>query len=573
MANKTLEVTLPQMGESVTEGVVGSWHKRVGDQVEAGETLVEIQTDKVDAEVPSPDSGRLAKILAQEGETVAVGASLAEIEVLPSGNGQGPQGDGQVAPAPAASTETPASPGPIAAAVAPAREDAAAPPTVQEPVAVPLPQMGESVSEGVVGSWHKRVGDQVEAGETLVEIQTDKVDAEVPSPVAGKVLEILVQEGETVSAGTILARIEPGSLTAATAPAAEGASSASSSMPVAPQVTPAGSGGQVADATPLARRRAERQGIPLVGLQGSGPDGLVRGRDVDSGSAAVQAGSGQRREEPIKGSRLALVQAMEESLKIPTATSVRTFEVGILEARRRQLNQALHRRPQPLKVSYTHLIAFALVRAAREQPVFSTSFRRTKDAPQKVTVDGVNLGLAVDQEKADGSHFLLVPVIRGAEALDFTAFHKRYEEMVAKVRQGGLQVDELEGATLTLTNPGGVGTVASVPRLMPGQATIVAVGAIGLPPGFRHLDRSQAEGLGLEPVITMTSTYDHRLVQGVESGLLLARLEQLLGGADGFYEAVAQSLRVELGQLPPRPAPGPAPGSSPAPNQDLMYAV
>jgi len=192
---KTLAVTLPQMGESVTEGVVGSWRKQVGDQVAAGETLVEIQTDKIDAEVPAPESGQLVRILAAEGDVVAVGGPLAEIEVGAGVNGSAPAPAREVAAPPA----DPASP-------------------AAEPVPVPLPALGESVTEGVVGTWRKQVGDQVSAGETLVEIQTDKVDAEVPSPVDGRVLEVMVPEGETVAVGTVLARIEPGATVTAPVP-------------------------------------------------------------------------------------------------------------------------------------------------------------------------------------------------------------------------------------------------------------------------------------------------------------------------------------------------------------------
>ncbi|MGC2190863.1 MAG: multifunctional oxoglutarate decarboxylase/oxoglutarate dehydrogenase thiamine pyrophosphate-binding subunit/dihydrolipoyllysine-residue succinyltransferase subunit [Candidatus Dormiibacterota bacterium] len=685
MPKRTLEVTLPQMGESVTEGVVGSWRKHVGDQVAAGETLVEIQTDKIDAEVPAPESGRISRILAEEGQTVAVGASLAEIELGNPSNGQAVPSAG-----PASTEQTPPE------AVAPT-----APPD-QQVIDVPLPALGESVTEGVVGSWLKRVGEQINLGETLVEIQTDKVDAEIPSPATGMVTEILVPAGETVAAGTILARI---------AGSVGTKESASEAGPPAPAPAPAGAD---FDATPLARRRAALDGVDLAAVRGSGPGGLVRGSDLVAG-AKQPATAGETRIEPIKGPRLALVKTMEESLGIPTATSFRTIEVAVMEVRRRQLNEGLASRQPQLKLSYTHLIAFALTWAAREMPVFSTSFSRAANpmealdlpyqqqvellrqvkrevaelltaekrltmrseelrqsrarrtgvpdpdgapstgetaegtptetqqvdtqlqsldeqiqklrdqrkelestahllrseaeeastqrdissaqhsiglataraegavpgspmapgAPQKVVRPGVNLGLAVDVEKKDGSRFLMVPVIKEAERLDFAAFRDRYEEMVGKTRTGALQVDDLAGATITLTNPGGVGTMASVPRLMAGQSAIIAVGAIGRPPGFTQLDEGSARELGVSPVMTLTSTYDHRLVQGVESGLLLRRLEQLLSGADQFYELVAKSLGMELPGLPePAQRVGSAPASPNLPaNQELMYAV
>jgi len=542
------------MGESVTEGVVGSWRKRVGEQVSAGEVLVEVQTDKIDAEVPAPESGTLSRILAEEGQTVAVGAGLAEIELGQSGNGQSPAPSvpDQAAPAPA--PEVPAEAGPESAA---------------EVIEVSLPQMGESVTEGVVGSWLKRVGDKVSAGETLVEIQTDKIDAEVPSPATGVVTEILVPEGETAAVGTVLARVT-GSADGSTPSAAAAPAPAAETRAPAPPVSQT-----KVEATPLARRRAALDGVDLGGVRGSGPNGLVRGADVSSAAQALPAPAGAEIK-PIKGTRLALVKAMEESLAIPTGTSFRTFEVGTMEARRTQLNQALVARQPEIKLSYTHLIAFALTWAAREMPVFSTSFARDQGTPQRVARSEVNLGLAVDVERGEGGRFLLVPVIKEAHRLDFAAFRARYEEIVTKTRTGTLQVDDLEGATITLTNPGGVGTVASVPRLMAGQSAIIAVGAIGRPPGLTGIDESAARELGVSPVMTLSSTYDHRLIQGVESGALLRRVEQLLAGGDRFYEVVAETLAVELTPLP-QPAvrsgaPAP-PSSNLGASQDLMYAV
>ena len=558
MPKRTLEVTLPSMGESVTEGVVGSWRKRVGDPVAAGETLVEVQTDKIDAEVPAPESGTLSRILAGEGETVLVGAGLAEIELGTTGNGQQPPA--QVPP------ESLSEPNRGAAT---AESPPESPPTdspAPEVVPVPLPSLGESVTEGVVGSWLKEVGDQIVAGETLVEIQTDKVDAEVPSPATGVVTEIRVPEGETVAAGTILATITR---------SAEGAESRR--RPASPKslaVTPSTSRPAASvDATPLARRRAVVEGVDLQAVPGSGPDGLVRGADILK--AAVGPDQREQTVEPIKGTRRALVEAMDESLGIPTATSFRTVDVSVLEMRRRQLNEALAARQPRLKLSYTHLIAFALTWAAREMPVFSTSFARIEGVPQRLVRPGVNLGLAVDVEKKDGSRFLMVPVIRGAHQLDFPTFHERYEETVRKTRSGTLQVDDLQGATITLTNPGGVGTQASVPRLMAGQSAIIAVGAITLPAGLTRLDERSARQLGVGPVMTLTSTYDHRLVQGVQSGLLLGRVEQLLAGSDDFYQIIAGSLGAELPPLPARAervGAAPADPGQPA-NQELMYAV
>ncbi len=233
---------------------------------------------------------------------------------------------------------------------------------------------------------------------------------------------------------------------------------------------------------------------------------------------------------PLRGPAARLAANMTASLAVPTATSFRDVPVGVLEIRRRQLNEAI----APRKVSFTHLVGFALARAAAEQPGMTRAFADVGGTAHVIEPGAVNLGLAVDVERPDGSRFLVVPVIRGAQGLDFAAFHARYEELVAGARDGSLGPDDYAGATMTLTNPGTLGTTASVPRLMPGQGCIVATGAI--------------RDVGDARVMTLTSTYDHRVIQGAESGAFLRRVAALLDGADGFYDAVAASL--DAGPLP-----------------------
>ncbi len=270
--------------------------------------------------------------------------------------------------------------------------------------------------------------------------------------------------------------------------------------------------------------------------------------------------------EPIKGPAARLAANMNESLGIPTATTFRRLPVAVLERRRRELNDALRAAGRPEKISFTHLIGFALVQAGRRHPVMGTSFRDIDGAPHRMVPDGVHLGLAVDVERKDGSRGLVVPVIRDAGNLDFAAFHAAYESLVEKARNNRLMPDAFVGANITLTNPGGLGTVASVPRLMPGQGTIVAVGSIAWPPEFADTPPETRRQLGLAKVMTMTSTYDHRVIQGAESGEFLRTLDGLLQGGEGFYEEIFESLGL--------PAPGPqirtsyveqpAPGTAPA---------
>jgi 2-oxoglutarate decarboxylase len=249
--------------------------------------------------------------------------------------------------------------------------------------------------------------------------------------------------------------------------------------------------------------------------------------------------------EPLRGAAARIVENMEASLGVPTATSFRDVPAKLLEINRRVVNGYLGRTLGG-KVSFTHIIGFAVVRAISETvPRMSATFATGEDGkPRVVRHDHVGMGLAVDVEKADGSRSLLVPVIRDADTLDFRTFWARYEELIRKVRANKLSVDDFAGATMTLTNPGTIGTVQSVPRLMPGQGVIVGVGAIDFPAEWRGADPEVLADLGASKTITLTSTYDHRVIQGAESGLFLRRVEDLLLGADGFYDGIFASLGV-----------------------------
>jgi multifunctional 2-oxoglutarate metabolism enzyme len=509
----TVEVVMPAMGDSVSEGTVLEWHKAEGDSVSADETLVEISTDKVDAEVPAPIDGTVAKVHAAEGDTIHVGAVLAEI--VPSNGG-----------APAAAPEA-------------APEEAPG-----ETVEIVMPAMGESVSEGVVLEWAKQVGDSVDADETIVEISTDKVDAEVPAPASGTVTEILVEPGETVTVGQVIARMTAGAVAGAekpTAPEPTGAPRPSGDVAVE---APEGS-----KITPVAKRVAAAHGIDLSDVHGSGPAGRIGKEDVlaaANGGATVTRPSGATQ---IKGASAMLVRYMDESRQVPTATSFRTLTVTTLDARRKQLKDAGQR------VSFTHLIAYAIARAATEQmPVMAHHFEEIDGKPHVIDDGACNLGIAVDVERKDGGRTLMVPVIRDAGRLSFREFLDAFGDLIAKARENKLGADDLQGANLSLTNPGGIGTIASVPRLMKGQGTLVATGSIGYPPGLAAVGAM----IGAEKVMTMTSTYDHRIIQGAESGQFLQAVEAYLQGEHDFYEQVFADLGATLGGVPQPPAPAAA---------------
>ena len=255
--------------------------------------------------------------------------------------------------------------------------------------------------------------------------------------------------------------------------------------------------------------------------------------------------------EPLRGAPARVVANMEASLEVPTATSFRVVPARVLDVNRRILSAELARAGTAGKVSFTHLIAFAVVEALGDVPALNASFAAAaagdpRATPRVVRHEHVGLGLAVDVEKPDGSRTLFVPVIRDADTLDFRGFWRAYEELIRKVRTNKLSADDFAGATVTVTNPGTIGTVQSVPRLMPGQGAIVGVGAIGYPAEWQAADQRVLAELGVSQVVTVTSTYDHRIIQGAESGLFLQRVHQLLTGEDGFYDRVFRALGLPV---------------------------
>jgi 2-oxoglutarate dehydrogenase E1 component len=277
---------------------------------------------------------------------------------------------------------------------------------------------------------------------------------------------------------------------------------------------------------------------------------------------------------PIKGPAAKLVANMNESLTVPTATTFRQLSVAVLEQRRRQLNAALQAAARPEKVSFTHLIAYAVVQATKQQPVMSHTLAMVDGVPHRVEPEGIGLGLAVDVQRKDGSRGLVVPVLQRAEKMDFAAFHRAYEGVVEKARSNKLMPDDFAGATMSLTNPGGLGTVASVPRLMAGQGSIIAVGAIGYPAEFSGIPDERAAELGVSKVMTITSTYDHRIIQGAESGVFLGIVDRLLQGEEGFYDLIAESLELSpVSYQLARAAPGPKAPQEPVPPEMLSHVA
>jgi 2-oxoglutarate decarboxylase len=471
-------------------------------------------------------------------------------------------------------------------------------------VQIPMPEMGESVTEGIVLEWHVAEGDAVKEGDTIVEVSTDKVDAEVPAPMDGVITKIVAQVDDEVPVGAPLAEMQPGDgegqgaggagpVSDTTPPPTGGGPASSPPTPDASTTSGSNGGGGngAADvrATPLARRVADANGVDLAAVSGSGPGSKVTKEDVlahgNGGGNGAVAAPAQGEAKQLRGAAAMLANAMDESRAVPTATSFRTIAVDTLDAKRKAINSVLKERG--LKVSFTHLVAWAIVEAAKDFPVMTRVFAAQDGKPFAIEGSPVNLGIAVDVEKKDGSHSLMVPAIKGADGLDFAGFHTRYEELIVKTRENKLSADDFQGTNISLTNPGGIGTMASVPRLLSGQSAIIATGSIAYPPEWLHASPDRIRQLGVSKVMTLTSTYDHRVIQGAESGAFLRRIEQLLQGEDEFYECVARDLGFEdpsaitkahpaSASAPPLSAAAPSAEPTTAPGQideELLQAV
>src|SRR6201996_4147775 len=457
-------------------------------------------------------------------------------------------------------------------------------------VQITMPEMGESVTEGIVLEWHVSVGDFVNEGDTVVEVSTDKVDAEVPAPMSGTITALLAEVDDEVPVGQGLAEIAPGDGDGA-APAASDATA-----PAEPAPAPAdgngaainGGSGNGADvkATPIARRVAAAEGVDLHGVTPTGFGGKVTKEDVlggGNGNGAVAAPSAGT-EKALRGPAAMLAKAMDESRAVPTATSFRTIAVDTLDAKRKAINAQLKERG--LKTSFTHLVAWAIVKSAIDYPVMVRSFETRDGKPFAIEGAPINLGIAVDVTRKDGSHSLMVPAIKGSQDLDFQSFHSAFEDLIAKTRENTLTADDFIGTNISLTNPGGIGTVASVPRLLSGQSAIIATGSIAYPPEWSHASPERIKQLGVSKIMTLTSTYDHRVIQGAESGEFLKRVEELLQGEDEFYEKVCADLGIEAAPItnahPASASPAPLTTAAPAAeassvpgqvDEDLLQAV
>jgi 2-oxoglutarate dehydrogenase E2 component (dihydrolipoamide succinyltransferase) len=563
----TFSVTMPALGESVSEGTVTRWLKAEGDHINVDEPLLEVSTDKVDTEIPSPVSGTLQKIIVQVDQTVAVGAELAVIADGAAVSSPSPAAAPISTPVVSAPVAAPVVAAPVVAApvVATSVAPAAAAAVNSSGTVITMPALGESVSEGTVTRWLKNIGDTVAADEALLEVSTDKVDTEIPSPVAGTLLAIDVAIDTTVPVGARLGLI--GSAGAVVSPAAPintappvvpvtPVVSVPVSAPVAPVVsvpvsTPVApvaisSVAQPQDAyvTPLVRKLASELGVNLSNVKGTGIGGRIRREDVEAArpaatvniasSPAIAPSSTTPRSSavaisPLRGttvtmSRLRKVIAarMVESLQV-SAQLTTVVEVDVTKiSRLRDKAKTSFENREGVKLSFLPFFAVAVCEALKQHPVLNSSVEG-----DQITYHGAeHLGIAVDTERG-----LLVPVIANAGDLNMGAVARKIADLAARTRDNKVTPDELGGGTFTLTNTGSRGALFDTPIISQPQVAILGLGAVVKRPMVVKGDDG-GESIAIRSMVYLALSYDHRVVDGADAARFLVTLkERLEGGA------------------------------------------
>jgi pyruvate dehydrogenase E2 component (dihydrolipoamide acetyltransferase) len=572
-------VTMPKLGETVTEGTIGGWRKQVGDSIEFDDPLFEVSTDKVDSEIPSPYDGVILEILVPEGETVPVGTPLVRIGAPGS---VPPGGNGPPAVVAGAGSMPEARPG-LAGSGGPALNNPAAPqmggseamPALEDPsVGVPsgevhditMPKLGETVTEGTVGSWKKQVGDRIEFDDPLFEVSTDKVDSEIPSPYDGVLLEILVPEGETVPVGSVLARIgQPGG--AGGAPAAGVPQSASA---------PAGGAGDEGARTggaptvaaprdgrllsPLVRRLVSEAGLDVGAITGTGEMGRIRREDVEKAIAAGGAqaaapapapapaqaqpaapapaqappaattaprpaaptAAGDPRDQVVELSRmrLAVAAGMKASQGIAAAvwTSVEVDFDNVERVRAKHKDR--FKKETGSSLSYLPFVSRAAIDALRAHPTVNSSI--DIEAKTMTLHPYVNLGIAVDLDQQG----LVVPVVKDADNLNMRGIAKRITELAGAARGKKLPMSDMQGSTFTITNPGPFASYASAPIINQPNVAILCTD------GVKRRPVAVGDAIAIHPTGILGLVYDHRALDGSTASLFLMHIRDSLEQRD-----------------------------------------
>ena len=545
------DVIMPQMGESIFEGTITKWLKKPGDTVQRDEPLFEISTDKVDAEIPSPAAGTLSEIKVEAGNTVQINTVVAVIG----------EAGGTAASAPAAAAPAPAKQEPSKEekmAEAPKAAPAPAAPAAATPtggIDVVMPQMGESIFEGTITKWLKKVGDSVQRDEPLFEISTDKVDAEIPSPAAGTLSEIKVEAGSTVQINTVVAVIGGGAAKAS-APAAAAApvpaatsnaaaSAAASAAPAAPSAEAAH--GERLRSSPLVRKIAKEHQLDLRQVPGTGSSGRITKDDVlqyiDKGGAKVVAPAaaapspaapppapkpagapapvaGPQPGElvPLTRMRSIIAQRMVDSKR--TSAHVHTvFKIDLTRiVKIREKEKAKYEQRNGVKLTYMPFITRAVVATLRKMPIINASMEGDAIRYHQ----NVNVGIAVALDWG-----LIVPVIKQAEDKSFLGIARSIADLAERARSKKLKPDEVGSGTITITNPGIFGEQFGTPIINQPESAILGVGGLFKEPTVLT-DKDGNDSIAIRSVIRLTLGFDHRIIDGADAGKFMAELKKYL---------------------------------------------
>jgi len=567
---------MPQMGESVMEGTVIEWTKQVGDTVEVDETLLEVATDKVDTEVPSPEAGVLVEILAEEGDVIEVGKAIAIIETDADAAGDvSSEGSEEAKAEEPAQEETEEEPQQEESAPAASGSD-----DEGERIEVQMPQMGESVVEATVIGWSKQVGDTVEEDETLLEISTDKVDSEVPSPAAGTLVEILAEENDTIEVGQTIAVIATGKAAASggsskpapkkeetkeSAPAKQEAQTAASSNKTSGGSEPQRMGSDGRFYSPLVRSIAKEEGISqeeLENIDGSGQNGRVSKQDILSYvedkkagkvSAPAQKSAGGGLSKPTSKSSDGSISAGQLDVKHPpsgdvevikmdrmrkmiaehmvkskqTSAHVTTFaEVDVTNmVKWRNANKGKFQEKTGTKLTFTPLFVEAIITAMLEFPLINSSVNGDEIHLKK----DINFGLAVALGEG-GEGGLIVPVIKKAQEKNLVGLANAVNDVAVKARSKKLSPDDLVGGTITLTNYGSVGNLMGTPIINQPQVAIIGTGVIEKRPVV--LETEAGDVIAIRQMMFLSMSYDHRIIDGAHGGAFLNRIKEILEDFD-----------------------------------------
>jgi pyruvate dehydrogenase E2 component (dihydrolipoyllysine-residue acetyltransferase) len=535
------DVVMPQMGESITEGTITKWLKKPGDTIQRDEPLFEISTDKVDAEIPSPVAGTLSEIKVEEGKTVTINTVVATI--AENGSAAAAPAKAETAAAPAADTVTPAAADTPAAVQgnppAPVAAEQAAGQSAGAGTEVLMPQMGESITEGTITKWLKKVGDTVQRDEPIFEISTDKVDAEIPSPVAGTLSEIKVGEGKTVTINTVVAVIggAAGKSAPAAAPAAAAPAAATKAAPAAAPA-PSATEGERIRSSPLVRKIAKDNNVDLAQVPGTGSEGRITKTDIlghleggakpalaapstaSASAAAKPAAPAPQPGElvPLSKMRSIIAQRMVESKR--TSPHVHTvFKVDMTRiVKLREKEKAKYEQRNGVKLTYMPFITRAAIVALRKHPVVNAFLQGDAILYNK----NINIGIAVALDWG-----LIVPVLKQTEEKNFLGIARGIVDVADRARNKKLAPDEISGGTFTLTNSGIFGEQFGTPIINQPQSAILGIGGLNKEAEVLT-DKDGNDVIAIRSIQRFTLGFDHRIVDGADAGKFMSDFKAYL---------------------------------------------